>query len=71
MPDNYQIRVRSEHSKAEEIRRRALKLGSCCVTTRPTTEPGLLETTAEFKKKQDKTKFEDWINKKCRNCNIN
>lgn len=68
MPRTYQIRVRSEHSKAEEIRRSALKLGSCCVTTRPITEVNLVETLAEFKKHQDKSRFESWINSKCKNC---
>ena len=71
MPKTYQIRVRSEHSKAEEIRRRALKLGSCSVTTRPATGVNIVETLVEFKKIKDKSNFESWLKKKCKDCNCN
>lgn len=52
--------VRSENSKAEEIRKKALKCGAGSVSTRGTTNPNQKETTACFKKVADRKAFEAW-----------
>lgn len=56
--------IRCEKTKAEEIRRKALKCRAGSVSTRGTNNPNQIETVAQFKKASDKEAFEKWATKK-------
>ncbi len=57
------VRVRSECSASEEIRKKALKFGAISVSTKGT-NPNQEETTACFKKVADRRAFETWLKSK-------
>ncbi|MBR2744729.1 MAG: hypothetical protein IKE01_05500 [Clostridia bacterium] len=57
------VRVRSTDGASNEVRARALKMGSISVTTH-SVGPNQVESIAEFRKPKDAKEFIAWLHKK-------